>query len=80
MKRKVALRGRLEREFSWSMSVEPGEWCLPKLKRHKRVPELLCDFAYGMPRNLFRTALERERCGTNSEFFQDSKETHGTVL
>ena len=45
MKRKVALGGRPEREFSWSMSVEPGEWCLLKLKRHKRVSELLCDFA-----------------------------------
>ena len=45
MKRKVALGGRPEREFSWSMSVEPGEWCLPKLKRHKRVSELLCSFA-----------------------------------
>ena len=45
MKRKVALGGRLEREFPWSMSVEPGELCLLKLKRHKRVSELLCDFA-----------------------------------
>ena len=27
------------------MSVEPGERYLPKLKRHKRVPELLCGFA-----------------------------------
>ena len=30
MKRKVALGGRPGREFSWSMSVEPGEWYLPK--------------------------------------------------
>ena len=33
MKRKVAAMGRCCREFSWSMSVEPGERCLPKHRR-----------------------------------------------
>ena len=45
MKRKVALGGRLRREFSRSMSVEPGERYLPKLKRRKRASELQCSFA-----------------------------------
>ena len=45
MKRKVAVGGRPNREFSWSMSVEPGERCYRKHKRRKRAPESQCDFA-----------------------------------
>ena len=45
MKRKVALGGRPEREFSWSMSVEPGERCYRSMKRRKRASELPCNFA-----------------------------------
>ena len=77
MKRKVATMGRCCGEFSWSMSVEPGERCLPKHRRES-VGEP-CGLMFENP-GFCSGRFREEPCRTNSVFFRDSKETHGTVL
>ena len=77
MKRKVAVWGRSNREFSWSMSVEPGERYLPKHKRRKRASELPCaaccwktpDF---VPDSSFGNRVEQTPC-----FFRTRKKRTG---
>ena len=77
MKRKVAVWGRSNREFSWSMSVEPGERYLPKHKRRKRASELPCaaccwktpDF---VPDSSFGNRVEQTPC-----FFGTAKKRTG---
>ena len=70
MKRKVAVGGRLGREFSWSMSVEPGERYSPKTRfrcdlQTQKIPEFV---------------LADADANGKLRVFQGMQETRGTVL
>ena len=80
MKRKVAAMGRQSREFSWSMSVEPGERCLPKHKTAQTYVGATAWLSFSKNPGLCSEWIQEDLCGTKSVFFRGCKETHGAVL